>query len=262
MQQTAPGVCAAFVVAAEGYDRLMGRYLPSLAPAFADAAGVRQGQRVLDVGCGPGGLTGELVRRVGATAVAAIDPSPPFVEACRTRQPDVDVRIGVAEDLPFGEAEFDAALACLVVGFLSDAHTGVGEMTRVTRPGGTVAACFWDAARMPAIQLFWRAAAEVDSSRSGEVARLGSREGDLAALLTHAGLHAVHETTLSASAQYQDFADWWSPIEQGIGPAGTYYLSLDDAHRDAVREAAKRQLGNPQGPFLLDATAWCACGTK
>ncbi len=262
MDQTAPGVCAAFVVAAEGYDRLMGRYLPSLAPAFADAAGVTRGQRVLDVGCGPGGLTGELVGRVGATAVAAIDPSPPFVEACRTRQPGVDVRIGVAEDLPFGDAEFDATLACLVVGFMSDAHAGVLEMTRVTRPGGTVAACFWDAARMPAIQLFWRAAAQVDPSRSGEVARLGSREGDLAALLTHAGLRDVHEVSLSARAQYQDFADWWSPIEQGIGPAGAYYLSLGDAHRDAVREAAGRQLGEHPGPFLLHATAWCARGTR
>ena len=262
MQQTATAVCAAFVVAAEGYDRLMGRYLASLAPAFADAAGVTEGQRVLDVGCGPGGLTGELVRRVGATAVAGIDPSPPFVEACRTRQPGVDVRIGVAEDLPFDEAEFDAALACLVVGFMSDAHTGIEEMTRVTRPGGTVAACFWDAARMPAIQLFWRAAAEVDPSRSGEVARLGSREGDLASLLTQAGLHDVQERTLSATAQYQDFADWWSPIEQGIGPAGTYYLSLDDVHRDAVREAAQRQLGDPPSSFLLHATAWYARGTK
>ena len=262
MQKTAPGMCAAFVVAAEGYDRLMGRYLPSLAPAFADAAGVTPGQRVLDVGCGPGGLTGELVRRVGAPAVSAIDPSPPFVEACRERQPGVDVQIGVAEGLPFGASEFDAVLACLVVGFMSDAHTGVAEMTRVARPGGTVAACFWDAARMPAIQLFWRAAAQVDPSRSGEVARLGSREGDLAALLTHAGLHDVHEETLPASAQYQDFADWWSPIEQGIGPAGTYYLSLDDAHRDAVREAAKQQLGGPQSSFVLHATAWCARGTK
>ena len=262
MQQTAPGVCASFVVPADGYDRLMGRYLPTLAPAFADAARIGKGQRVLDVGCGPGGLTGELVRRVGATAVAAIDPSPPFVEACRARQPGVDVRIGVAESLPFGAAEFDSVLACLVVGFMSDAHAGVREMTRVTRPGGTVAVCFWDAARMPAIQLFWRAAAQVDPSRTGEVARLGSREGDLEDLLTHAGLRDVHTTTLSARAHYQDFADWWSPIEQGIGPAGMYYLSLDDARRHAVREAARRQLGSSDASFLLEATAWCARGTK
>lgn len=262
MQTRAPGVCAAFVVPAEEYDRLMGRYLPSLAPAFANEAGVTPGQRVLDVGCGPGGLTGELVRRVGANAVAAIDPSPPFVEACRDRQPGVDVRIGVAEALPFDAAEFDAALACLVVGFMSDAHTGIKEMTRVTRPGGTVAACFWDAARMPAIQLFWRAVAQVVPSRNGAVVRLGSKEGDLAALLTHAGLHEVHSSTLLASAQYQDFADWWSPIERGIGPVGAYYLSLDDAQRDAVREAAQQQLGDPQGSFLLHATAWCARGTK
>lgn len=261
MQQTAPGGCPAFAVPAEGYDRLMGRYLPSLAPAFADAAGITAGMRVLDVGCGPGGLTGELVNRVGAGAVAAIDPSPPFVEACRTRQPGVDVRIGVAEELPFGDAEFDATLASLVVGFMSDADAGVLEMTRVTRSGGTVAACFWDSARMPAIQLFWRAAAQVDPSRSGEVARLGSREGDLTALLTHAGLRDVQETTLSAGAAYRDFADWWGPITEGIGPAGAYYLSLDDAHRDAVHEACVQQLGNPQGSFVLDATAWCARGT-
>ena len=115
---------------------------------------------------------------------------------------------------------------------------------------------------MPAIQLFWRAAAEVDPSRAGEVARLGSREGELAALLTHAGVRDVQETTLSASAQYQDFTDWWSPIEQGIGPSGMYYRSLGDAHRDAVRKAAERQLGSPEGSFRLDATAWCARGTK
>lgn len=262
MQRTAAGVCDAFVVAAEGYDRLMGRYLPSLAPAFTDAAGVTRGQRVLDVGCGPGGLTGELVGRVAASRVAAIDPSPPFVEACRARHPGVDVRNGVAEDLPYDDATFDVTLACLVVGFMSDAHAGLAEMTRVAREGGTVGTCFWDSARMPAIQLFWRAAAQVDPSRRPEVVRLGSQEGDLAALLTQAGLHEVRETTLSAHARYQDFADWWSPVEQGIGPAGAYFLSLDDAHRDAVREAARRQLGNPSGSFQLHATAWCAVGTK
>jgi SAM-dependent methyltransferase len=240
----------------------MGRYLPSLGPAFADAAGVTAGQRVLDVGCGPGGLTGELVRRLDASAVAAIDPSPPFVEACRARHPGVDVRVGVAEQLPFADAAFDAALACLVVGFMSDAHAGVLEMARVTKPGGTVAACFWDAAQMPAIQLFWRAASEIDPSRSGEVARLGSREGDLAVLLTNSGLQDVHETALAARAEYRDFSDWWSPIAQGIGPAGAYYLSLGVEHHEAVRSRCEQLLGNPDSSFVLEARAWCARGTR
>lgn len=262
MTQTAPGGCPAFVVAAEGYDQLMGRYLPSLGPVFADAAGITGGLRVLDVGCGPGGLTGELARRVGGAAVAALDPSPPFVQACRERHPGVDVRIGVAEQLPFDDGQFDAALACLVVGFLSDAHAGIVEMSRVVRPGGTVAACFWDVANMPAVQMFWRAAAEVDATRSSEVARLGSREGDLAALLVHAGLREVEETTLAARAPYRDFEDWWTPIAHGIGPAGAYCLSLDDAHRAAVREACQKQVGHLDSPFALDARAWCARGTK
>jgi ubiquinone/menaquinone biosynthesis C-methylase UbiE len=262
MAQTTPDVCPAFVVAAEGYDRLMGRYLPSLGPAFADAAGITSGMRVLDVGCGPGGLTGELARRVGAGAVAALDPSPPFVQACRERHPGVDVQIGVAEQLPFSDEEFDAALACLVVGFLNDAHAGVLEMSRVIRLGGTVAACFWDAANMPAIQLFWRAAAQVDPTRSGEMARLGSREGDLAALLTHAGLREVEETTLAARASYRDFDDWWTPIAQGIGPAGAYYLSLDDTHRVAVRDACEQQVGHLDSAFVLEARAWCVRGIR
>jgi 2-polyprenyl-3-methyl-5-hydroxy-6-metoxy-1,4-benzoquinol methylase len=83
MTTATTGACSAFDVPAEAYDRLMGRYLPTLAPAFADAAGVRTSMRVLDVGCGPGGLTRELVARTGADAVAAIDPSPSFVRACR-----------------------------------------------------------------------------------------------------------------------------------------------------------------------------------
>ena len=200
MTSTAPGVCAAFVVAAEGYDRLMGRYLPSLGPAFADAAGITGGLRVLDVGCGPGGLTGELVRRVGAAR------SRPSTRRRRSSRPagsgTPEWTCGSAwpSSCLSATEQFDAALACLVVGFLSDAHAGVLEMARVTRPGGTVAACFWDAANMPAIQLFWRAAAQVDPTRSGEVARLGSREGDLAALLAHAGLREVEETTLAARA--------------------------------------------------------------
>src|SRR3712207_6632350 len=124
----------------------MGRYLPTLAPAFADAAGVRRGMRVLDVGCGPGGLTRELVNRTGPDAVAAVDPSPSFVRACRERCPGADVREGVGEALPFPDQSFDGVLSSLVIGFLQDPVAGVREMVRVARPGGTIAACFWDGA--------------------------------------------------------------------------------------------------------------------
>ncbi|OJU40227.1 MAG: hypothetical protein BGN97_02670 [Microbacterium sp. 69-10] len=116
--------------AADGYDRLIGRFLPSLAPAFADFAGVETGSAV-DVGCGPGGLTRELARRLGAGSVSAIDPSPPFVAACRERVPGAEVVEGVAEALPFADGAFDSALSSLVVGFMSDAQQGDEELDAV-----------------------------------------------------------------------------------------------------------------------------------
>src|SRR5207249_4107866 len=131
-----------FSVAADAYDRFMGRYSMPLAPTFAAFAGVGAEQRVLDVGCGPGALTAELVSRAGA--VSAVDPSESFVDAARARHPDVDVRRATAEELPFGDGEFDAALAQLVVHFMADPVAGLRQMARVTRAGGTVAACVWD----------------------------------------------------------------------------------------------------------------------
>src|SRR5687768_14886926 len=98
-----------FKSSAEKYDRFMGRYTRSLAPLFVEAAGVTDGMRVLDVGCGPGGLTRELAARVGEASVAAIDPAPQFAETCQARHPDADVRQGVAEELPWPNDSFDAS---------------------------------------------------------------------------------------------------------------------------------------------------------
>src|SRR5206468_2305574 len=103
-----------FEVAAESYDRFMGRWSAPLAPQLADLAGVRAGMRVVDVGCGPGALTRELVARLGAPSVAAVDPSASFVAAVRQRHPGVEVHEATAEQLPFVDDAFDAALAQLV----------------------------------------------------------------------------------------------------------------------------------------------------
>src|SRR4051812_15240830 len=133
-----------FDVAADAYDRFMGRYSTLLAPQLADFAGVRAGQQALDVGCGPGALTAVLVDRLGVAAVSAVEPSQSFAEAVQGRYAGVEVHVGTAEALPFGNDIFDVALAQLVVNFMADPVAGLREMMRVTRAGGAVAACVWD----------------------------------------------------------------------------------------------------------------------
>ena len=152
-----------FRTPAEAYDRHIGRYGRELARTLIAAADVQPGARALDVGCGPGALTSELVAATGAENVAAVDPSVPFAEACRLRLPGVQVEVAPAEALPFADARFDHAFAQLVVNFMSDPLAGVREMSRVTRPGGTVVAAVWDyAGEMTLLRRFWDAAISLD----------------------------------------------------------------------------------------------------
>jgi ubiquinone/menaquinone biosynthesis C-methylase UbiE len=158
-----------FEVAASAYDRFMGRFSALLADRFLDRVGVAKPQQVLDVGCGPGALTAALVRRLGAAAVAAVDPSEPFVAAVRERLPGTEVYQAAVEHLPFPEARFDAAVAQLVVHFMAEPVAGLREMARVTRPGGTVGATVWDYGgdRSP-LAVFWTAVREFDPAATTE----------------------------------------------------------------------------------------------
>jgi ubiquinone/menaquinone biosynthesis C-methylase UbiE len=248
-----------FDVAAESYDRFMGRYSRLLAPQMADLADVRVGERVLDVGCGPGALTGELVARVGAPNVAAVDPSESFVSALRERHPDVAVQQASAEQLPFPAQRFDAALAQLVVHFMSDPVAGLREMGRVTKRGGVVAACAWDQSRRQGpLGVFWEAVRSVDPGAVDESRRPGTHEGHLVRLFADAGLRDVEGATLSVRLEHRSFDDWWTPYTLGVGPAGAYVAQLDAAKRDALREKCRELL--PATPFVIDARAWAARG--
>ena len=248
-----------FNVAADAYDRFMGRYSIPLAPRFAALAGVVAGQRVLDVGCGPGALTAELVLRVGAAAVDAVDPSEPFVAAARERHPGVSVQRASAEHLPFADRMFDAALAQLVVHFMADPVAGLREMARVTRRDGVVAACVWDHAggRGP-LSGFWDAARELDPDVADESQLAGAREGHLGELFDAAGLREIEETSLEVSAEHPTFDEWWEPFELGVGPAGASTARLDPERRAALRERCRERL--PDAPFVVTARAWAARG--
>ena len=248
-----------FDVAADSYDRFMGRYSRLLSPQLADLAGVRAGQRVIDVGCGPGALTGELVNRVGPEAVSAVDPSEPFVAAARARNPGVDVRAASAEQLPFPDRAFDAALAQLVVHFMSDPVAGLAEMARVTRQDGVVAACVWDhAGGKGPLSVFWEAARELDPGVHDESALAGTRQDHLAELFDAAGLRDIEDSSISSSLEHATFEEWWQPFTLGVGPAGKYAASLDPEHLADLREKCRSLL--PTAPFVLTATAWAARG--
>jgi SAM-dependent methyltransferase len=248
-----------FAVDAGAYDRFMGRYSVRLAPSFADFAGIAAGRRVLDVGCGPGALTTELVQRLGAAAVAAVDPSERFVAAARERHPGVQVRIAAAEELPFADAEFDAALAQLVVHFMDDPVRGLAEMVRVTRNGGVVAACVWDhAGGHTPLAPFWDAVHELDPDATDESHLAGGHEGHLTELCTKAGLRDVEETALPVSVEHATFEEWWEPFTLGVAPAGAYVTSLDSARQTELRERCQERLG--AGPFAIDSRAWSALG--
>lgn len=245
-----------FNVSADAYGRFMGRYSEPLAVQFAELAGVRAGQRALDVGCGPGALTAQLVDRLGTDAVSAIDPSPSFIAAIRERFPDIDAQSGTAEQLPYPDDSFDLALAQLVVHFMSDAVAGLREMARVTRPGGLVAACVWDhAGGGGPLATFWRAAQDIDPRVQDESELAGVREGHLAELSEAAGLKDIESSALAVSVRFETFDEWWDSFTLGVGPAGSHVAQLDKTGRDTLRARCAQLL--PPAPFDITASAWC-----
>jgi ubiquinone/menaquinone biosynthesis C-methylase UbiE len=252
-----------FVSGGNAYDAFMGRYAVLLAPLLADVAGVTLGQRALDVGCGTGALTAELVLRLGADHVAGCDPAPAQLATCRERHPDVDLRAAPAEALPWADETFDVALAQLVMHFVSDAEGAAGQMRRVVVPGGRVAVCVWDfEGGMQMLRAFWDAAVTVDPYSPDELFRMRfGRAGELSSLLVDAGLLEVREEELAVEVRYADFEELWSSLLLGVGPAGAHLVALPEVKRERLRTAYLQRLGTPVGAFTLKSVARAAVGS-
>jgi ubiquinone/menaquinone biosynthesis C-methylase UbiE len=171
----------------------------------------------------------------------------------------VDVRRAAAEELPFADGEFDAALAQLVVHFMADPARGLAEMTRVTRPSGVVSACVWDhEGEQTPLAWFWQAVREFDPGAEDESELAGSREGHLAELFAAAGLREVEDTALPVRLEHATFEEWWEPFTLGVALTGSYVAKLDSAQQVELRELCRRRL--PPAPFTVSARAWAACG--
>jgi ubiquinone/menaquinone biosynthesis C-methylase UbiE len=251
-----------FAVAGDAYDSFMGRYSRGLAEAFCDAAGASAGSTALDVGCGPGALTGVLAARLGPHAVFACDPSPSFRAECEARHPGVVVKLGQAESIPFEAESVDHAMAQLVLHFVSEPEQAAREMARVVRPGGTVSACVWDFdGGMEMLRGFWDAALTIDPDAPDEAhTRRFGRPGEIVELFASVGLEDIVESTLDAASRYAAFDELWNGFLAGVGPAGAYCTSRSEEDRGRLRTAVYERFGSPAGAFTLGAVARCAVG--
>lgn len=254
---------------AAGYEQLMGRWSQKLAPLFIEFAGVDNGERILDVGCGTGSLSFALARAADLGEIAAIDYSPVFVEEVIRRNTDPRIKIRQADAcaLPFEGGTFDRALALLVLHFVPEAGKAVAEMRRVVRPGGVVAAAVWDhLGGMPGMRMMIDTVAVLSEAGRQLRARYCfqpmMQPGEMKQTFVEQGLADITEMQLTIRMDYLSFDDYWAPIAAGEGPLGKYVATLDTAERArtdaAVRDAY--EAGRPDGPRSFANIAWACRG--
>lgn len=235
-------------------------------------AGIRDGERVLDVGTGTGSVAGAVAAAMPASEIVAVDPSEAFIAYAKKNAPSDGMRdrlrfeVGDAQALRHEDGAFDQAMSLLVLNFVPDHEKAIGEMRRVTRPGGTVSACVWDYdAGMEMLRFFWDEVVALDPAmepRDERHMKL-SREGQLGALWRKAGLRDVQEGALAIEQRYSSFEDYWAPFLKGAGPGGAYVVSLTEERRRALEARLRERLlgGRRDGAFTLKARAWCVRGS-
>ena len=198
------------------YEHFMGRWSRQLSRRFVEFAGISDGERILDVGCGTGSLTRVLLESADVKSIAGVDLAEVYLESARQaiRDPRVDFRAGDATSLPFADKSFDRAFAMLVLHFVPDGKKAVSEMRRVVRSGGVVAATVWDSlGGMPAQRLFWDAAATLGIA-DGKVLRdfyfrPMTRPNEMLAAWSEAGLKSVQQSSITIRFEYENFSDYW-----------------------------------------------------
>jgi SAM-dependent methyltransferase len=251
------------------YDALMGRWSKAMAAQFVRWLSPPPDQRWLDVGCGTGALTAAVLEHAAPSAIWGVDAEPEYIQQARYMNRDrrCHFLVADAQRLPEEIENVDLTVSGLLLNLISEPAAGVAEMIRVTRPAGRIAAYVWDFARgMQLARYFWDAAIELD--RAAEPLDQGRRyplchPDRLRALFVDAGLTSVTLQSLEISTPFQDFDDYWGPIESGHGRASEYVATLAPEHRKRLHERMRSLLPTrPDGSIPLTALAWAIVGER
>ena len=227
------------------YERLMGRWSRIVGRAFLDWLDAPKNLRWLDVGCGNGAFTEEIIARCAPAAVTAIDPSDDQLAYARTRLglKMTDFQVGDAQNLPSGDSTFDVAVMALVISFLPDPDKAVAEMARVVRPGGWVAAYMWDipGGGVPVHPIYL--AIESMGMTSGRPPNaVVSGQDVMQGLWEKVGLEAVDTRVIRIPTAYSDFDDFWDSNVVPIGPQGKLIAGISASAREELRTRLRDHL--------------------
>jgi SAM-dependent methyltransferase len=234
----------------EAYERLMGRWSRLVGGTFLEWLDVPKGLRWIDVGCGNGAFTEELIARCAPAAVVAIDPSEDQLAYARTRStPETaDFRVGNAQKLAFGTDSFDVAVMALVISFLSDPAKAAAEMARVVRPGGWVATYMWDITRGGTpVDAIYVGMEEMGMTSTRPPNPTVSRQESMRELWEKAGLASIETRVIRIPVTYSSFDDFWDSNTVPIGPQGKLIDRMSTSAREQLRARVREQL-----PVSLD----------
>jgi ubiquinone/menaquinone biosynthesis C-methylase UbiE len=251
------------------YEPYVGRWSRLVAREFLNWLALPAGRQWLDVGCGTGALSQTILQLAAPSHITGIDRSEWYIAFARERikDPIVQLHVGQAEALSVESATYDAAVSGLVLNFIPQPDRAVAEMSRATRPGGSVAVYVWDyAGKMQLMRHFWNAAAALDPAAyeldEGRRFPLCQPE-PLRQLFQSAGLTQVDVCPIDIATDLRDFEDYWSPFLGGQGPAPSYVMALSEERRAALRERIRAGLPCAlDGSIPLVARAWAVRGVR
>ena len=233
-----------------------------------DAAGVRAGTRVLDVGTGSGNVA---VAACGRGAeVTAIDAEPGMVELAAQAAPAAKVLGAVLPDLPFADDGFDAVVGNFVINHVGRARAALTELRRVTRPGGRIALTIWAMPPAAGQALIGQAIQAAGVPRPAYLPALPPEddfprtEQGFAELLGEAGLTGASCETLAWEHRATP-AEWWGGAAAGVGFTGHLVAGQPPEAVAAIKghfDLLSAEFAGPDGYLALPHAALLAAGTS